>query len=143
MPAPLILVDTGPLVAYLDRSDPAHGMVRTGWEPLTGRFVTTGAVLTEAMHFLRPLPSGAERLTSFLREGFVLLEDVFSLPSIEAAVSLMSRYADIPMDFADATLVATAGHLGCGALLTLDERGFRTFRYNRTKRFRLLLQDRT
>ncbi|MFZ4777380.1 MAG: hypothetical protein ACOYM3_18585 [Terrimicrobiaceae bacterium] len=53
----------------------------------------------------------------------------------------MARYTDTPMDFADATLVLTAGAWGCGDILTLDERGFRTFRFNRSKPFRLLLQE--
>ena len=56
----VILVDTGPLVAYLDRGDPAHEFVRFGWEPIAGRFVTTAAVFTEAMQFLRPVQNGAE-----------------------------------------------------------------------------------
>ena len=53
----------------------------------------------------------------------------------------MERYADAPMDYADATLVACADELNCGDILTLDIRGFRTYRYQRNKRFKLLLQD--
>lgn len=57
------------------------------------------------------------------------------------AAEFMARYTDTPMDFADATLVLTAGAWVCGDILTLDERGFRTFRFNRSKPFRLLLQE--
>ena len=53
----------------------------------------------------------------------------------------MERYADVPMDYADATLVACADELNCGEILTLDIRGFRTYCYRRSKRFDLLLQD--
>ena len=78
----VILVDTGPLVAYLDRSDSAHEFVWARWEPMEGRFVTTAAVFTEAMHFLRPIQNGAEALVDLFREGSLLLEDVFQLPML-------------------------------------------------------------
>ena len=63
----LYLVDTGPLVALFDRKDPAHELVRAGWTPLVGRFATTGAVITETLHFLQPIAGGAEALAGFLR----------------------------------------------------------------------------
>ena len=52
---------------------------------------------------------------------------------------LMKKYADTPMDFADATLVLLAEETGQSEILTLDERGFRTYRYRGTRRFRLVL----
>jgi uncharacterized protein len=137
----VILVDTGPLVAYLDRGDPAHEFVRARWEPIAGRFVSTAAVFTEAMHFLRPVQNGAEALVDLFREGSLLLEDVFQLPMLDRATNLMARYPNVFMDFADATLVVLAENLNTPNILTLDERGFRTFRYRRNKLFRLLLQD--
>ena len=76
----VILVDTGPLVAYLDRGDSAHEFVRSRWEPIAGRFVTTAAVFTEAMHLLRPVQNGAETLVDLFRESSLLLEDVFQFP---------------------------------------------------------------
>jgi uncharacterized protein len=139
----VILVDTGPVVAYLDRGDPAHKFVRARWEPIAGRFVTTAAVFTEAMHFLRPVQNGAEALVDLFREGSLLLEDVFQLPMLDRAANLMSRYPNVFMDFADATLVVLAENLNTPNILTLDERGFRTFRYRRNKLFRLLLQGQT
>jgi hypothetical protein len=45
------------------------------------------------------------------------------------------------MDFADATLVLAGEFFGIRNIATLDERGFRTFRYDRNKPFRLLLQE--
>ena len=135
------LVDTGPLVALFNRKDPAHELVRAGWAPLIGRFATTGAVITETLHFLQPIAGGAEALAGFLRKGLLLIDDAFAQARIDAAVGLMARYHDIPMDFADATLVLLAERLGTSSILTLDERGFRTFRFAAKRHFQLTLQD--
>ena len=59
---------------------------------------------------------------------------------ILAAAELMSQYSDTPMDFADATLVLLAGELGVTDILTLDRRGFSTYRTVRGKAFRLVLK---
>jgi predicted nucleic acid-binding protein len=136
-----VLVDTGPLVAYLDRGDPAHNFVRTKWGVMSGRFVTTGAVVTEAIHFLSPLQNGPQKLLEFLRDGTVLLQNTFRMALLDRAGALMEQYADVPMDFADATLVVLAEEVQTARIVTLDERGFRAFRYGRNKPFRLLLQD--
>jgi len=56
-----------------------------------------------------------------------------------AAAQLMDKYADTPMDFADATLVLAAGDLGVTDVLTLDRRGFSTYRTAKRKAFRLVL----
>ena len=58
---------------------------------------------------------------------------------IHAAVDLMARYRDTPMDFADATLVLLADTLGVRDILTLDRRGFRTYRTAKRQSFQLLL----
>lgn len=137
----LYLVDTGALVALLDRKDPAHPLIRLGWAPLIGRFITTGAVVTETFHFLQMIPGGAESLADLLRQGLVVIDDTFEQAKIDAAVGLMARYRDIPMDFADATLVILAERLNTPNILTLDERGFRTFRFSGKRSFRLVLQD--
>ncbi|MCX6866046.1 MAG: PIN domain-containing protein [Verrucomicrobia bacterium] len=135
------LVDTGALVALLDRNDPAHAQVREAWLPLSGRFHTTGAVVTEAMHFLRSVAGGAGALAGLLAKGPIHIEDIFAPLRLEAVVALMARYADAPMDFADATLVLLAERLGTPHILTLDERGFRTFRFAGRRHFHLVLQD--
>lgn len=141
MKAQWYVVDTGALVALFNRKDPAHELVRMGWAPLMGKFVTTGAVITEALHFLQPIAGGAEAIAGFFRQGLVSVDDAFAQSRLDAAVGLMARYRDTPMDFADATLVLLAERLVTPNILTLDERGFRTFRLAEKRRFRLVLQD--
>jgi len=135
------LVDTGPLVALLDRSDPAHESVRTAWEPLRGKFITTAAVITESLHFLRDAPGGPDRIAAGVAQGHLSIADTFQPADLHRAAALMDRYADTPMDFADATLVILAERFGSARILTLDVRGFRTFRFSRNKPFQLTIQD--
>ncbi len=136
-----LLLDTGPIVASLDANDPYHAMVCERFVTMTGKLITTGAVVTEAMFFLQDLPKGPACLVNWLIRIKAEIVDCFHLTHLRAAAELMSAYTDTPMDFADATLVLTAANLECSDILTLDERGFRTYRFNRNKRFRLLLQD--
>jgi predicted nucleic acid-binding protein len=63
------LVDTGPLVAYLDGSDPAHAQVVARVEAFTGRLATTSSVVTEAMHFVADAPEGPRLLADLLAAG--------------------------------------------------------------------------
>ncbi len=135
------LVDTGALVALFDRSEPEHSFVSARWGALKGDFLTTGAVITETFYFMQTIRGGEEIVAGFLRKGMVAIEDCFLQNQIDAAAELMVRYRDTPMDFADATLVLLAERLGIPNVLTLDERGFRTFRFAGKRSFKLTLQD--
>jgi predicted nucleic acid-binding protein len=138
-----LLLDTGPLVALLDRSDAAHALVTERLPETPVTLVTTGAVITECMFFLQDLPNGPEQLAAFLNAPCVERVDVFAPAALDICSRLMRRYADTPMDFADATLVFAATVLKLPGILTLDERGFRTYRFARNRAFRLFLQDKT
>lgn len=133
------LLDTGPLVALLARSDPAHIAVRDYMTGLHARLVTTGAVITEAFHFLGETKDGPARIASFLELSSTEICNVFNSEALKAAADLMAKYADTPMDFPDATLVWIAEKMGIDQILTLDRRGFSTYRFARTRRFKLLL----
>jgi uncharacterized protein len=132
------LVDTGPLVAALNRRDPQHARCAAALAEFEGTLVTTGAVVTEAMHFLSSAPDGGATLTGFLEEARVEIRDCFSVARMRSAAALMRKYHDVPMDFADATLVVLAEEVNIGEILTLDERGFRTYRYRGNRRFCVL-----
>ena len=136
-----VLLDTGPVVASLDRRDPQHQWVMQRFASVTGRVLTTGAVITEATFFLQDIRGGIRHLTGLIEALQIEIWDCFRLDRLHAAEKLMSNYADTPMDFADATLVLAAENFGFARIATLDERGFRVFRYNRNKRFQLVMQD--
>jgi len=103
------------------------------------RLVTTGAVITEVFYFLSDVQDGPASLVSFLDASGTEVRDAFSAEALAAAVRLMGKYADVPMDFPDATLVCIAESLGTDRILTLDRRGFSSFRIGKNRRFKLLL----
>ncbi|WP_420636864.1 type II toxin-antitoxin system VapC family toxin [Candidatus Palauibacter sp.] len=133
------LVDTGPIVAYLDPDDPAHREVGALLDRSRGMLHTTGAVVTEAMHFLARSRLGPSALADFVTCSDMRVHDACQPPGITTAALLMGRYADTPMDFTDATLVLLAQRLDVRAVLTLDRRGFRTYRTKEGRPFRLVL----
>jgi predicted nucleic acid-binding protein len=136
------LLDTGPLVALLDRSEPDHKMVGRFMDGFRGRrLVTTGAVITEAFYFLSGVQNGPASLASFIEASATEVRDCFTSEGLAAAVRTMNKYADTPMDFPDATLVWIAEQTGTQDVLTLDRRGFSAFRFGKNRRFNLVLDD--
>ncbi|MGD8279257.1 MAG: PIN domain-containing protein [Gemmatimonadota bacterium] len=125
------LVDTGPLVAYLDAEDPAHADVAARWDAFRGQLATTSAVITEAMHLVGASPSGARHLADLIAASGMEVYDLSRPPELHEAASLMEKYADTPMDFADATLVLLAEALQVLDIFTLDRRGFATYQTRR------------
>lgn len=128
------LLDTGPLVALLSKNDAAHAQCRAFFEGFRGRLVTSEAVLTEAVHLMARAPAGGATCLEFFLRGAALLVPV-DAKHLAACRGLIEKYHDVPMDYADATLVALADRLGIGRVVTLDRRGFEVYRWRRTRRF--------
>ena len=82
---------------------------------------------------------GPGSLASFLHVSGTEVHDAFSAEALAAAVRLMGKYADVPMDFPDATLVWIAELSGADTILTFDRRGFSSFRFAKNRRFKLAL----
>jgi predicted nucleic acid-binding protein len=133
------LIDTGPLVAYIDRADPMHEAVAGVLEPFAGQLVTTSAVVTEAMYFLGGSKGGPIALAELLLNAGARVEESTQPEQLIEAGQMMDKYADTPMDFADATLVLAAETLRVLEILTLDRRGFSTYRTTKGKAFRQVL----
>lgn len=133
------LLDTGPIVAFLDDADAAHRGVVHAFERFAGRFVTTDAVIVEAMHLVSRSPAGPGLLIDFLFSAQAAIHSSMSADDLLQAGELMTKYADVSMDFADATLVLLAARLRITAVCTLDRRGFRTYRSGNRKAFDLVL----
>jgi len=81
---------------------------------------------------------------AFLRSHQRGVFKLFDLDSVHfpRIIELMSQYANLPMDFADASLVILAEVLGHGRILSTDSRDFQTYRWkNRYSFENLLLQS--
>lgn len=113
------LIDTGPLVAYVNRRDAHHRWVlgQTAW--LTPPLYTCEAVFTEAHHLVAGVPNGKERLLSFVKRDLVVVDFSYADKS-ERVEQLMTTYADLPMDFADACLVCMIEENSDSRVFTLD-----------------------
>jgi predicted nucleic acid-binding protein len=132
-----VLLDTGPLVAILSRDDRDHQRCSEAFETFRGILLTTEAVLTEALYLLARVPGGQwDCLEFFIRGGATLVP--VTRATLRRCQSLMAQYEDLPMDFADATLVALAEDTGIRDVLTLDRKGFQVYRIGKRATFRML-----
>jgi predicted nucleic acid-binding protein len=123
----VILTDTGPLVALFNPRDADHRGTRELLATLKSPLVTTTPVLTEAFHLLEPGSRGAAALREFIAARGVGLWFMES-SSFARALELMQKYADHPMDLADASLVVAAEALRTLHVFTLDRADFSTYR---------------
>ncbi|MGH7564187.1 MAG: hypothetical protein ACREK5_07170, partial [Gemmatimonadota bacterium] len=98
------------------------------WDEFAGRLVTTSAVITEAMHFVGANTRGPRHLAELVAASAMDVFDLSRPPELHEAAALIEKYADTPMDFADATLVLLAEALEVHDVLTLDDRGFSVYR---------------
>ena len=133
------LIDTGPVVSYLDGGDPDHGAVTAAMDSFTGTLISSSAVITEAMHLAGRTRGGPAALAELVERSRMRIYDLCQPAELREAAVLMERYGDTPMDFADATLVLLAGALELREVLTLDRRGFSTYRTEAGHAFHLIL----
>lgn len=90
--------------------------------------MTSSEVITEAMYLVSPVQEGPRHLASLVDDSGMDVYDLSRPPELHDAVALMERSPDMPMDFADATLVLRAEALRLEEIFTLDFRGFVTYR---------------
>lgn len=131
-----LLLDTGALVTLLDRRQARHERFVEFFDSWTGPVVSSEAVLTEATHLLGRTSGGRLACVEFFVAGGAVLA-----PSTPASLArcqrLMDEYADLPMDFADATLVVLAEELNTDLVFTTDRRDFGVYRLPRGGVFRI------
>ncbi|NLG84960.1 MAG: PIN domain-containing protein [Firmicutes bacterium] len=114
-----ILIDAGPLIALFDRDDADHEWTREFLAGYRGRLVTSWAVVTEALYMLDfNLQAQLDFLEWLRREALVI--PPFTKAHLTRVIELMRKYADVPMDFADATLMVLAESEEVMEILTLD-----------------------
>ncbi len=130
------IVDTGPIVALLDRMDRDHKWAVDQSRRLPPRMITCEAVLSEAHFLTREVPGARDRIESWLSDGWLAVS--FDAQDHHSAVhDLMGRYSKVPMSFADACLVRMSELHPETPIFTLDS-DFRVYRRNRRQAIPLI-----
>lgn len=124
-----IIVDTGPLVALLNRRERHHGWVREILDTVEPPIFTCDPVLSEASFLLQGVAGGQDAVLELVLRGIVR-SDFRVTAEIESLRSLMKKFADVPMSLADACLVRMTELDAQGIVLTFDS-DFRIYRRNR------------
>ncbi len=122
----------------LDRSERRHKECAELATQLEAPLITCEAVVAEACYLVRGIKGASEAVLENVDRGVFLVP--YGISSRAGKVArLMKKYADRPMDFADACLVDMAGELNTGQILTLDS-DFRIYRWGRNRVFELLIE---
>lgn len=131
------LLDTGPLVAFFDRSERFHSWSVSQFRRINGPVFTCEPVITEALFLLRKTPDARRKLLLYIEEDVISLR--FELrDEIQAVRSLLEHYRQVPMSLADACLVRmTELFHGC-ELVTFDSH-FRIYRRHRRQHIHAIL----
>lgn len=123
----MILIDAGPLTALIHADDRHHQRCRDAFRKLDQPLATVWPAFTEAMYLLRFSWPAQDALWEFVRRGtltFLPLEG----NDVERMHELMAKYRDLPMDLADAALVAVAERERLRQVFTLDRKDFSVYR---------------
>jgi len=125
----LIILDTGPLVAYLCNGDRYSGWAKKRFQEIVSPLVTCQAVISEACFLTRNIPQGRQAILEMIERNLIQTE--FNL-NVEATAlkQLMHKYQDVPMSLADACLVRLAEIYEDARILTLDK-DFSIYRKNK------------
>ena len=123
---PNVVVDTGPIIALLDRDEAHHGWAVSRFEELQPPLLTCEAVLTEASYLLARVGARPSVVVDLVTRGMLTVLNVLENDA-EVVSRLMRRYANVPMSLADACLVRITELTMNAAVLTLDS-DFRVYR---------------
>ena len=133
----MILIDTGPIVAFFDKDDRFHTVCTDILKGIHAPLMTTWSVITECFFLLDFSWQVQEDLWTFLLRGGIDIHPLQKEHRMKCR-DQMKRYHDLPMDLADATLVALADALNVSKVFTLDHKDFSVYRFQQKKQFTLI-----
>jgi uncharacterized protein len=135
----MIIVDTGVFVALFNARDPYHISAKQVFNT-DQTLITTYPVMTETCYMLASRV-GHQAQINFLKSFCQNAFEIFPLQQhhLVRMIALMERYANLPIDMADASLVVLAESLGHGRILTIDFNDFYTYRWLDHNPFELLV----
>jgi len=132
------LIDAGPLVALIDADEPDHQVCTRALNALSLPMLTTWPAFTEAMYLLGRVggTTGQQALWKLVLSRRLAIAEL-SQSACERSATLMTKYSDLPMDLADATLVTLAEERDERRIFTLDN-DFRTYRIHGRTSFEII-----
>jgi uncharacterized protein len=136
----MIIADTGFWLALADQKDRFHILAKLALRQFNEPLITTWPVITETCYLLLTR-KGVPAQVAFIKNMNDGAFQVFNLEPHHGhrLGELMTQYADLPMDLADASLVILAEHLGHGRIFSSDQRDFNTYRWKSKQPFKNLL----
>ena len=121
------ILDTSPWVALIDRSESMHDRCVGWFKDYSGKLYSTEAVLTEVLYLLNFSVKAQTAAIDFILKSVVDLIPA-SGESLKKVRALMRKYSDLPMDYADATIVCLGMDAGIKNIITLDKKDFSIYR---------------
>jgi predicted nucleic acid-binding protein len=134
------LVDTGAVVALVNRNDRYHLQAVEWFRRFRGELLTTDAVIAETAYVLAAsIAHQRAALVWFERARAAGLLRVEPVADYAALGRIMTQYANLPCDYADASLIALAERTRVTAIATVDQRDFSVYRLQGRRRFHIVL----
>lgn len=128
-----IVVDSGPLIALFDAGDHHHVRALEFVRAVQAKLISTMAVVTEVMYVLDDSLAAQKNLLAWIQAGGLALTEP-ETGDFERVAELMEKYADLPMDFTDAVVVALCERLGIQHIASVDS-DFAIYRYKGRSKF--------
>lgn len=126
------ILDTGPWVALIDRSESMHESCVQWFKDYTGKLYSTEAVLTEVLYLLNFSVKAQTAAIDFVLKSVIELIPA-SEESLKKARILIMKYSNLPMDYADATIVCLAIDTGIQNVITFDKKDFSIYRIKKQR----------
>jgi hypothetical protein len=133
----IAIIDTGPWVALIDRSETRHAESVQWLKKFSGRLYSTEAVLTEVLYLLNFSISAQCAALDFVLESVVEIVPA-NAKSLQKTKNLMKKYADLPMDYADATIVCLATETRIQNVITFDRKDFAIYKLPKKQSFTIM-----
>ena len=133
----IAIIDTGPWVALIDRSETRHAESVQWLKNFSGRLYSTEAVLTEVLYLLNFSISAQCAALDFVLESVVEIVPA-NTKSLQKTKNLMKKYADSPMDYADATIVCLATETRIQNVITFDRKDFAIYKLSKKQGFTIM-----
>ncbi len=134
------LVDTGAVVALINRADDFHTRAAAWFKDFRGQLLTTEAVVTETAYVLAGSPEHQSAALAWVQRACdASLLQVAPVEDYRALARIMTKYRDPPCDYADASLIWLAERTGVLQIATIDQMDFSVYRVRGRRAFRILI----